>query len=298
MAAISDIIDYNKRADRKGGAAMRFTKMNGAGNDFLIVENLHGELNEKQLSCLAKTICDRHMSIGADGLMAVVPAKGGADFGMLFFNSDGSMGEMCGNGARCICRYGYERGFAGETQTIETTAGIVTGERIDKQNYRIRLPEPTVLQYLALDVDGKRVGCMYVELGNPGIPHAVVQYPGLREADERALFELGKKLRYHPAFPKGANVNFIETIGKDHFYERTWERGVEDFTYACGTGTGSAIYALADKRRSGLHARVEMKGGLLLVDIVREGKKCRDLLLTGPTKMVCAGEILDEEVSL
>ena len=277
---------------------MRFTKMNGAGNDFIIVENLRGELDEKQLSFLAKTLCDRRMSIGADGLMAVVPAKNGADFGMLFFNSDGSLGEMCGNGARCICRYGFEHGFAGEKQTIETTAGIVTGERIDKRNYRIRLPEPTVLQYLALDVDGKRVGCMYVELGNPGLPHAVVQYPGLREADERELFEFGKKLRYHPAFPKGANVNFIETIGKDHFYERTWERGVEDFTYACGTGTGSAIYALADKRRSSDHARVDMKGGTLFVDIVREGKKCKDLLLTGPTKLVCAGEILDEEVSL
>lgn len=276
---------------------MRFTKMNGAGNDFILVENLHGELTQQQLSKLARTLCDRRMSIGADGLMAIVPAKANADFGMLFFNCDGTLGEMCGNGARCICRYGYETGLAGETQTVETTAGLVTGTRIDAKNYRIRLPDPMNLQYLALDVDGKKVGCMYLELGNPGIPHAVVQYPGLREADEQALFEFGRKLRYHPAFPKGANVNFLEKTGENRFYERTWERGVEDFTYACGTGTGASVYALAEKRRCGDHAEVEVKGGLLIVDIVRDGKKCRDLLLTGPASMVCAGEIFDEAIS-
>lgn len=276
---------------------MRFTKMNGAGNDFILVENLHGELTQQQLPKLARTLCDRRMSIGADGLMAIVPAKADADFGMLFFNCDGTLGEMCGNGARCICRYGYETGLAGETQTIETTAGLVTGTRIDAKNYRIRLPDPVNLQYLALDVDGKKVGCMYLELGNPGIPHAVVQYPGLREADEQALFEFGRKLRYHPAFPKGANVNFLEKTGENRFYERTWERGVEDFTYACGTGTGASVYALAEKRRCGDHAEVEVKGGLLIVDIVRDGKKCRDLLLTGPASMVCAGEIFDEAIS-
>ena len=276
---------------------MRFTKMNGAGNDFILVENLHGELTQQQLSKLARTLCDRRMSIGADGLMAIVPAKADADFGMLFFNCDGTLGEMCGNGARCICRYGYETGLAGETQTIETTAGLVTGTRIDAKNYRIRLPDPVNLQYLALDVDGKKVGCMYLELGNPGIPHAVVQYPGLREADEQALFEFGRKLRYHPAFPKGANVNFLEKTGENRFYERTWERGVEDFTYACGTGTGASVYALAEKRRCGDHAEVEVKGGLLIVDMVRDGKKCRDLLLTGPASMVCTGEIFDEAIS-
>lgn len=276
---------------------MRFTKMNGAGNDFILVENLHGELTQQQLSKLARTLCDRRMSIGADGLMAIVPAKADADFGMLFFNCDGTLGEMCGNGARCICRYGYETGLAGETQTIETTAGLVTGTRIDAKNYRIRLPDPVNLQYLALDVDGKKVGCMYLELGNPGIPHAVVQYPGLREADEQALFEFGRKLRYHPAFPKGANVNFLEKTGENRFYERTWERGVEDFTYACGTGTGASVYALAEKRRCGDHAEVEVKGGLLIVDIVRDGKKCRDLLLTGPASMACTGEIFDEAIS-
>ena len=278
---------------------MRFTKMNGAGNDFIIVENLRGELDEQKLSKLARTLCDRRMSIGADGLMAVVPAKGTADYGMLFFNCDGSLGEMCGNGARCICRYGYEHQLAGETQTIETTAGLVTGERIDAQNYRIRLPQPTEVQYLALDVDGQKVGCMYLELGNPGIPHAVVQYPGLREADERELFELGRKLRYHPAFPKGANVNFLEKLGENRFYERTWERGVEDFTYACGTGTGSVVTVLTLLGKvSGSNVKVDMAGGTLIIDVVRDGEKVKDLFLTGPTNIVCKGEVTDETLKL
>lgn len=275
---------------------MRFTKMNGAGNDFILVENLHGELTQQQLSKLARTLCDRRMSIGADGLMAIVPAKADADFGMLFFNCDGTLGEMCGNGARCICRYGYETGLAGETQTIETTAGLVTGTRIDAKNYRIRLPDPVNLQYLALDVDGKKVGCMYLELGNPGIPHAVVQYPGLREADEQALFEFGRKLRYHPAFPKGANVNFLEKTGENRFYERTWERGVEDFTYACGTGTGSVVTVLTLLGKvSGKGVRVDMTGGTLTIDVERDSAgHVTDLFLTGPTNIVCKGEITDE----
>ena len=278
---------------------MRFTKMNGAGNDFILVENLHGELTQQQLSKLARTLCDRRMSIGADGLMAIVPAKADADFGMLFFNCDGTLGEMCGNGARCICRYGYETGLAGETQTIETTAGLVTGTRIDAKNYRIRLPDPVNLQYLALDVDGKKVGCMYLELGNPGIPHAVVQYPGLREADEQALFEFGRKLRYHPAFPKGANVNFLEKTGENRFYERTWERGVEDFTYACGTGTGSLVAVLTLQGKvCGHHVRVDMTGGQLMIDAERKGSRITALYLTGPTNVVCKGEVTDEDLHL
>ena len=187
---------------------MRFTKMNGAGNDFIIVENLRGELDEQKLSKLARTLCDRRMSIGADGLMAVVPAKGTADYGMLFFNCDGSLGEMCGNGARCICRYGYEHKLAGETQTIETTAGLVTGERIDAQNYRIRLPQPQNLQYLALDVDGQKVGCMYLELGNPGIPHAVVQYPGITRGGRTGAVRAWTEASLPSGFPEGRECEF------------------------------------------------------------------------------------------
>ena len=150
---------------------MRFWKMNGAGNDFVILNNLEEHLPLEQLPQIARTLCERHMSIGADGLMVVDAPSQGGDYRMLFYNSDGSVGEMCGNGARCICRYGYENGLAGETQTVETTAGIVTGRRIDQRLYRIRLNDPTTVRLDSpVEADGVTYVCSYVELGNPGIP--------------------------------------------------------------------------------------------------------------------------------
>ena len=124
---------------------MRFTKMNGAGNDFLILDNREERLDPDQFPAIARTLCHRRLSIGADGLMVVEAPRQGGDYRMLFYNADGSAGEMCGNGARCICRYGYENGLAGERQTVETPSGLVTGQRIDRRSYRIRLTDPTVI---------------------------------------------------------------------------------------------------------------------------------------------------------
>ena len=279
---------------------MRFWKMNGAGNDFVVLNNLEEHLPADRFPQVARTLCERHLSIGADGLMVVDAPTQGGDYKMLFFNSDGSVGEMCGNGARCICRYGFENGLAGETQTVETTAGIVTGQRITNRLYKIRLNDPTTVELdHSVEVDGVRYACSYVELGNPGIPHAVIPYPGLRQADENELRELGRKIRWHKSFPKGANVNFYEITGKDTVFERTFERGVEDFTYACGTGTGSLVTVLTLQGYvSGENVRVDMAGGQLIIDIVRDGSAIRDLYLTGPTNIVCKGEVTDEDLCL
>ena len=276
---------------------MNFWKMNGAGNDFIILNNMEGTLPPSALPLLAQTLCTPHLSLGADGLMVVEPSDR-ADFKMLFFNSDGSVGEMCGNGARCICRYGYEMGLSGTEQVIETTAGIVTGTRIDQRHYRIRLNDPTTihLQETAV-VDGKAYPLAYVELGNPGLPHAVVPYPGLAQADPAALFQLGRALRYHPNFPKGANVNFYEITGQDQVLEKTYERGVEDFTLACGTGTGSVVTVLTLLGQvSGRNVQVTMGGGVLTVDVDRKDEQVQNLWLTGPTNIVAKGEIFDEEL--
>ena len=279
---------------------MRFWKMNGAGNDFIVLNNLTERLPAEVFPQLARVLCERHLSIGADGLMVVDAPTQGGDYRMRFFNSDGSVGEMCGNGARCICRYGYENGLAGERQTVETTAGIVTGERIDRRLYRVRLNDPTTVRLdCPVEVDGAAWPCAYVELGNPGLPHAVVPYPNLREADETQLRELGRKLRWHPAFPKGANVNFYELLGPDHLYERTFERGVEDFTYACGTGTGSVVAVLTLQGRvSGHGVQADMTGGRLVIDAERVHSRIESLYLTGPTNVVCRGEVTDEDLSL
>ena len=277
---------------------LRFWKMNGAGNDFIILNNLEEHLPHEALPNVARVLCERHLSIGADGLMVVDAPTQGGDYRMLFYNSDGSIGEMCGNGARCICRYGFETGLAGERQTVETTAGIVTGEQIDRRLYRIRLNDPTTVTLdFPVEVDGVTWPCAYVELGDPGLPHAVVPYAGLRDADPNALRELGRKLRWHPAFPKGANVNFYELTGPDTVYERTFERGVEDFTHACGTGTGSVVTVLTLMGTvSGRQVAVDMAGGRLIIDAEQTGSRISNLYLTGPTNIVCKGEVTDEDL--
>ena len=277
---------------------MRFTKMNGAGNDFILLDAIAEPFDESAAPALARALCDRRRSVGADGLMLVTRAEGDADYRMRFYNSDGSLGEMCGNGARCICRYGYENGLAGEVQRVETTAGLVTGWRVDERLYRIRLNDPCNLRLEGrAEVDGTVWDCAYVELGNPGIPHAAVPVRGLKDFDRQRLFQLGRKLRYYPDFPKGANVNFYEIIGPDHVYERTYERGVEDFTYACGTGTGSVVTVLTLLGQvSGRQVKVDMTGGQLMVDVERDGAQVRNLYLTGPTNIVCKGEVTDENL--
>lgn len=279
---------------------MQFWKMNGAGNDFIILNNIQEVLPAEAFPVLARTLCTPHRSLGADGFMVVEPAQGEGDFRMRFYNSDGSVGEMCGNGARCICRYGYETGLAGPTQRVETTAGLVIGERISQRAYRVRLNDPTTLSlHEELEAEGAVWPCAYVELGNPGLPHAVVPYPGLAGADPQALFRLGRALRNHPRFPKGANVNFYEVTGPDQVLEKTYERGVEDFTLACGTGTGSVVTVLTLLGQvSGQGVQVTMAGGVLTVDVERQGDQVTGLYLTGPTNLVAKGEIFDEELVL
>ena len=274
--------------------------MNGAGNDFIILNNLTEHLNHSLFPSIARTLCHRHLSIGADGLMVVESPLQGGDYRMLFYNSDGSEGEMCGNGARCICRYGYENGLAGETQTIESPSGLVTGTRIDQRNYRIRLTDPSVIdldrQAAAL---GQTFPCSYIELGTPGLPHAIVPCPGLGKLTMDGLRELGKTLRWNPAFPKGANVNFYEITAPDQITELTYERGVEDFTYACGTGTGSVVLALTLLGKvSGKNVTVTVPGGTLRVTIDRDGSAVKAIWLTGPTNIVCEGEVHDEDLHI
>lgn len=276
---------------------MEFWKMNGAGNDFIVVDDRQDAIPDEKWPEIIRTVCERHMSIGADGFMVVKKPTYGGDYKMLFFNSDGSMGEMCGNGARCICRYGYENGLAGEVQKVETTAGLVTGWRVDRRLYRVRLNDPCNMRPDGkAEVDGATYDCAYVELGDPGIPHAAVPMKDLKDFDTQTLFRLGRKLRFYKDFPKGANVNFYEIIGPDHVYERTYERGVEDFTYACGTGTGSVVTVLTLLGKvSGKNVRVDMTGGTLYIDVERDGNgHVTDLFLTGPTNIVCKGEITDE----
>ena len=253
---------------------MEVTYMNGAGNDFMVIDARDRELD---LAALAVELC---AVTGADGFMAVDRSET-ADFRLHFYNSDGSRGEMCGNGARCVCRYAYDRGIAGAEMTVQTDAGLVPGWRLDENRYRVRLNLPSVL-------DLKRKGeVSYVELGAPGVPHAVAEYRGDLWQDAGGLRETMRALRFDPAFPKGANVNFYQVLGEGEIRILTFERGVEDFTLACGTGCGSAACVLW--RRGLLPGKTltaHNRGGTLTVTVREEAGQIREVLLEGPTEVV------------
>ena len=276
---------------------MRFTKMHGAGNDFIIINNIDGAIPESALPGLAAGLCAQHVSVGADGMMVIAAPRQGGDFRMIFYNSDGSLGEMCGNGARCIARYGYENGLSGETQRIETTAGLVTGQRVTKRLYKVRLNDPSVIDlHRSVSAGGAVYDCAYIELGNPGIPHAIVLMHDWDERDRDTLRALGRALRFAEEFPRGANVSFVKIVDSGHVKAITYERGVEDFTLACGTGCGSIAAALRLLCLSGDELAISMPGGELTVSLTAEGGSVRDIYLTGPTNVVCIGDILDEDV--
>ena len=271
---------------------MRFTKMHGAGNDFVIFRDEHEALTADELSALAKRICTRRTGLGADGMMVVVPPKQGGDYRMLFYNADGSPGEMCGNGARCIARYGYDQGLAGDIQRIETPAGLVIGERISKTHYRVRLNDPSVLDVRTAVAMDKDWICGYAELGEPGIPHALLELDW-EAKDEEYLSKLGRELRYAKAFPKGANVTFWKETAPGHVKVRTYERGVEDFTLACGTGCGSLTAVLTAAGRCDGALTLECPGGTLDVSLTERSGKICDIILTGPTCIVAEGELIE-----
>ena len=252
---------------------MEVLHMNGAGNDFMVID-ARGQTPDFQ--ALSQILCRLRR---ADGFMAVDNSQK-ADFKLHFYKSDGTRGEMCGNGARCICRYAYDHGIAGEQMTVETDAGLVRGWRLSQDRYRIQLNNPSVL-------DLHRKGDIaYVELGNPGIPHGVMEYPGDLWADAQALREQMRALRHDPAFPKGANINFYQWIGPAEIRILTFERGVEDFTLACGTGTGAtaAVLSRLGKLPEG-RLSVHNRGGLLEVSLSQEGGDISALYLEGPTQI-------------
>ncbi|MBO1307438.1 diaminopimelate epimerase [Enterococcus sp. 669A] len=272
-----------------------FNKMQGAGNDFIVVNNIELGLTGEQLSQLAKQTCARRVSVGADTLIAIETAKDEGDFYARYYNSDGSEAEMCGNGARCVARFAYETGLAQEEMVIESIAGDVPAQRLDERIYRVQLNSPAVFKEdVVLQVEGRDITVDYVELGNPGIPHLVVHYPDLAMTELETILDLGRELRNHPAFAKGANVNFYDMLRDGHVVERTYERGVEDFTLACGTGTGSTAYVLNKKGLTPNNpVKVEVLGGQLQVNV--EGE---NLFLIGDTNRIVEGTIIDEDLHL
>jgi diaminopimelate epimerase len=276
---------------------MEFCKMQGAGNDFIVINNMKLNIPVDKLPAISKKLCQRKVSIGADGLMAVDFPDGDADFKMLFFNRDGSIGEMCGNGARCISRYAYINNIAGKKMTFETGAGIVSAEILEGRLVKIMLNNPEVINlYNDIEIDGINYELSYIELGNPGLPHAVVKY-NLKQADENKLREEGIKIRYYKGFTKGVNVNFFEVLDENTVLVKTYERGVEDFTLACGTGSASTAVALMLKGYlKDDKAKMINDGGELYIEVEKTDNKIEKLFLIGTTNIVAIGKIMDEDL--
>lgn len=276
---------------------MDFTKMQGAGNDFIIINNMKLNIPVEKLSSIARHLCQRRLSLGADGFMVVDHPEDQGDFKMRFYNSDGSIGEMCGNGARCIARYAYINKIADRVMRFETGAGIVYAEVLDKRQVKVQLnnPEVIILDH-DIEIEGQKYESSYIELGKPGLPHAVVKYPNLNNTDEKDIFSLGRKIRNYEGFPKGANVNFYDLIGGDAIV-KTYERGVEDFTLACGTGSASVALSLILKGYvEGNEVRVIAPGGDLFIEVERNGDKIYKVFLIANTNIVAQGNILDEDL--
>lgn len=276
---------------------MNFWKMSGAGNDFIMINNSKEKIPKEKFPAIARRLCQRHISIGADTIM-VIEKSTEADVKALMFNADGSEAEMCGNGVRCIARYAWEEKMAGNPVRIETIAGLTEIERITNREYRGKFQSLSVFKPGGkAAVNGKEYSYTYVELGNPGVPHIMVPVGNLRNVDRDNLFKDGYSLRHLSDFPKGANVNFYEILDDKTVDLVTWERGVEAFTFACGTGTVSTVLALKlQKMIASDMVKVMVPGGILKVELFEKAENDYDVFLSGDTNIVCKGEVTDEDL--
>ena len=272
-----------------------FTKMVGTGNDFLIVDTVRHALGSLKTAWprVARAMCDRRHGVGADGVLVLERSRE-ADARMRVFNPDGSEPEMCGNGARCVASYVRHPG----TITIETKAGVVTAA-VRGNRVAMRMPDPKgITLSLRLDVDPVIRSLAFLDTG---VPHVVASVDHVDRLDVDAL---GRTLRHHQAFqPRGANVDFIEVNPKapHHLRIRTYERGVEGETPACGTGAAAAavIHALRTattpaQRPTPRHITVETKSGealavSLTVENGRRRRQVTDVTLEGAVRRICQG---------
>jgi diaminopimelate epimerase len=263
-----------------------FFKMSGSGNDFIIIDNRHATVPCENLSEFAAQVCRRRMSVGADGLI-LLEESDCTDFRWNFFNSDGSAAEMCGNGARCAARFAFLNGIAGKEMRFETLAGII-GAQVDGETVKVRMTDPGNLVMSAdLELGHERLTFSSV---NTGVPHVVIEVDDLEKAE---VVSLGRRIRRHPHFaPAGTNVNFIAPLPHEAWAVRTYERGVEDETLACGTGiVAAALVVAAAKSQASPIILKSRSGTWLKVHFRRDAEGFRELFLEGDARIVYKGHM-------
>ena len=268
---------------------IRFSKLNGSGNDFILVDNRKEILSKEDLPRVARTLCRRNFSVGADGFIALEGSER-ADFRWQFFNADGSSAEMCGNGGRCAARYAQEKGIAGPRLSFETLAGTIRAE-VKGRRVKLQLPLPKDLRLsLAIPLASGTCQADFISIG---VPHIVIP---VEDLDGVEVSSLGREIRFHPMFaPAGTNANFILRMAGSGIGIRTYERGVEEETQACGTGAVAG--ALVASIRWNLNSPVSVltRGGEILdVHFSGAGTRFDEVFLEGDTLWVYDGELKEE----
>ena len=263
-----------------------FTKMNGAGNDFVLIDNRERKIKLTRDQIVR--LCHRQRGVGADGLFLLVPnTSGKAQWTWEFYNSDGSTADMCGNGARCFARFVSDKTGAKGPTTFETGAGVITATfQEDRVTVNLTPPRDLKLDQLVPVSSGK----LQVHSLNTGVPHAVIFVP---DADKAMVQQLGAEIRFHQQVaPKGTNVNFVQVRGPNSIRVRTYERGVEGETLACGTGVTASALVSSVVHRFTSPVQVQVQGGdLLEVSFNRDGNEFKDVKLTGPADFSFEGKI-------
>ena len=271
---------------------VRFKKMHGSGNDFILIDNRNMVVPLEKGPEAAQMLCRPKFGIGADGLILIGESQI-ADFKWYFFNADGSEAEMCGNGGRCAARFAFLEGIAGKSMKFETIAGIIKAE-VSQKNVKLQLPTPEIINpIMTISVRENNITGSYL---NTGVPHFV---HFVEDVQSVPVFELGRLVRHHEAFqPHGTNCNFVEVRDKNYIIVRTYERGVEDETLACGTGAVASAIACAILNRCTPPVTVETWGGERLkiyFKLIPDGVK--DVFLEGEAIIVYSG-ILDGDVAI
>jgi diaminopimelate epimerase len=273
----------------KKSKMIEFYKMSGSGNDFIIIDNRDLSLNVGNLPDFVRAVCRRQISVGADGVVIIEPSNT-ADFKWQFFNSDGSVAEMCGNAARCVARLAFLRGIAGGKLSFETIAGIVNAE-VHENVPKVKLTDPSrVILGKKIAFEGRE---FVLDIVDTGVPHAVNFVDNIESC---SVFDWGRKIRRHDCFqPKGTNANFAVVLDRHKIKVRTYERGVEDETLACGTGAVAAVLAAAE--RGLVDSPVDtivQSGETLRIYFTRHNDRFKEIYLEGKVKIVYQGFLFEE----
>jgi diaminopimelate epimerase len=269
------------------GRSVPFYKMQGCGNDFVVIDNREARVPQAAMKDWATALCARAFGVCADGLFFLEASDDpDLDYRWHFYNSDGSRAEMCGNASRCAGKLAHALGLAPAEHTFGTDAGPIRAKVLldgpDAGRVKVQLTPPKGLETnLALDVDGE---ALTVHFADTGVPHAVVFVDDVAAVDVRSL---GAKLRYHERFaPAGTNVNFVQVKDNSTMLLRTYERGVEDETYACGTGACAAQLVANALGLTGRRADLTTTGGEVLTVFLEDG----NVFLQGAAELTFTGE--------